>query len=81
MMALKVIIALCHLVSGHTWPGHSGHIWSQVVTLVTVEVQDLNKDDFDGLLWLYGHFDGFPIWRQRELVNSTANVWEKCATS
>ena len=80
MMALKVIIALCNLVTVVT-PGHSSHNWSQVVTLVTVEVQDLNKDDLDGLLWLYGHFDGFPIWRQRELVDSTAKVWEKCATS
>ena len=25
-----------------------GHIWSQVVTLVTVRVKNLNKDDFDG---------------------------------
>ena len=39
MMAL-IIISLCNLVT-------SGHRWSQLVTLVTVKVRDLNNDGLD----------------------------------
>ena len=46
MMALMIIIALCNLVTLVT-PGHIGHTWSQLVTLVTVEVRDLNNDGLD----------------------------------
>ena len=43
MIALMVIIALRNLVT-------SCHIWSQVVTLVTGVIQDLNNNCLDGYL-------------------------------
>ena len=43
MMALMIIIALCNLVTLVT----AGHRWSQLVTLVTVKVRDLNNDGLD----------------------------------
>ena len=43
MMALMIIIALCNLVTLVT----AGHTWSQLVTLVTVKVRDLNNDGLD----------------------------------
>ena len=49
MMALRIIIALCNLVTLVT----AGHTWSQLVTSVTVKVRDLNND---GLDVYYGHY-------------------------
>ena len=43
MMALMIIIALCNLVTLVT----AGNTWSQLVTLVTVKVRDLNNDGLD----------------------------------
>ena len=51
-----------------------GHIWSQVVTLITVEVEDHNNNDLDGD---YGSMEvfGFTIWRQAELVKNLPPKW------
>ena len=43
MMALMIIIALCNLVTLVT----PGHIWSQVVTIISVDIKDLNTDGLD----------------------------------
>ena len=43
MMALMIIIALCNLVTLVT----PGHIWSQVVTIISVDIKDLNNDGLD----------------------------------
>ena len=48
-MALIIIIAPYNLVRLVT----HGHRWSQLVTLVTVKVRDLNNDGFDVY---YGHY-------------------------
>ena len=43
MMALIIIISLCNLVTLVT----PGHIWSQVVTIISVDIKDLNNDGLD----------------------------------
>ena len=40
MMALMIIISLCNLVT-------PGHIWSQVVTIISVDIKDLKNDGLD----------------------------------
>ena len=47
MMALMIIIAQCNLVT-------AGHTWSQLVTLVTVKVRNLNNDGLDVYYGPYG---------------------------
>ena len=44
MIALMLIIALCDMVTLFT----PGHLWSHIVTVVTVEVKDLNNNGLDG---------------------------------
>ena len=46
-----IIIALCNLVTLVT----HGHIWSQLVTLVTVKVRNLSNDGLDVYYVPYGH--------------------------
>ena len=43
MMALMIIIALCNLVTLVT----PGHIWSQVVTIISVDIRGLINDGPD----------------------------------
>ena len=43
MMALMIIIALCNLVTLVT----TGNKWTNLVTIVTVKVRDLNNDGLD----------------------------------
>ena len=50
MMALMIIIDQCNLVTLVT----AGHTWSQLVTLVTVKVRDLNNDGLDVYYGPYG---------------------------
>ena len=40
MMALMIIISLCNLVT----PGHN---WSHLVTIISVDIKDLNTDGLD----------------------------------
>ena len=40
MMALMIIIAQCNLVT-------PGNIWSQVVTIISVDIKDLYNDGLD----------------------------------
>ena len=43
MMALMIIISLCNLVTLVT----PGHVWSQVVTIISVDIKDLKNDGLD----------------------------------
>ena len=43
MMALMIIIAQSNLVTLVT----PGNIWSQVVTIISVDIKDLNNDGLD----------------------------------
>ena len=43
MMALMITISLCNLVTSVT----PGHIWSQVVTIISADIKDLNNDALD----------------------------------
>ena len=40
MMALMIIISLCNLVT-------PDHTWSQVVTIISFDIKDLNSDGLD----------------------------------
>ena len=43
MMALMMIISFCNLVTLVT----PGHRWSQVVTIISVDIKELNNDGLD----------------------------------
>ena len=43
MIALMITISLCNLVTLVT----PGHTWSQVVTIISVDIKDLNNDGLD----------------------------------